>query len=63
MAHTCGRCGDDLEIPSLGEGTFTSISVTYHDDEREDWAESYCPECADEILGDAAPSGVLEVTP
>jgi hypothetical protein len=35
-------CGDLL--------TFTSVSVSYHDAGREDWAASYCPDCADEFL-------------
>lgn len=58
MSGECGRCCSEFEIPSGGEGTFTSISVSYHDDDRQDWAESYCPECADDILGDAVPADI-----
>lgn len=63
MTRACPCCGDEFQVPSLGAGTFTTISVSYHDDDRADWAESYCPACADEILADAVPDIIRGVDP
>lgn len=47
---TCSKCGDEFQVTGDDDDPFTSISVHYHDEDREKWAESYCQGCGDEIL-------------
>jgi DNA-directed RNA polymerase subunit RPC12/RpoP len=49
--YECDRCGSTYTVP--GDDKFTTITVSYHDDDREDWSESFCPECGDKLLEDA----------
>lgn len=49
---TCPTCGDEFEVPSHGKGTFITITVSFHDDDREDWSDSFCPDCADAVLAE-----------
>jgi DNA-directed RNA polymerase subunit RPC12/RpoP len=46
--YKCERCGAEYTVP--GEDPFTTITVSYHDDDREDFAESFCQDCGDELL-------------
>lgn len=47
--YECGVCGDTYEVGANGD-PFTTITVSYHDDGREDFAESVCQDCGDELL-------------
>ncbi|QRY26392.1 hypothetical protein [Halobacterium sp. BOL4-2] len=49
---TCPRCGAEYEYGHDGDDSFTSVSVTYHDDDRDDFAASICQDCGDELLAD-----------
>jgi len=49
---TCKLCGAEFVYGFDGDDPFTSISVSYHDAEREDFAESICQDCGDELLAD-----------
>jgi len=49
---TCPRCGSKFEYGHDGDDPFTSVSVNYHDDDRDDFAESFCQDCGDELLAD-----------
>jgi hypothetical protein len=51
MPYTCDRCGDAYEVGVDGDA-FTSISVSYHDDERDDFAASFCQDCGDDLLAE-----------
>jgi len=51
---TCERCGDRFVFGHDGDDPFTSISVSYHDDDREDFAISVCADCGDDLIGEAA---------
>lgn len=50
----CSKCGASIRDACGELLTFTSVSVSYHDEDhdedRDDWAASYCPDCADEFL-------------
>lgn len=50
---TCQRCGETYLIDGKQNGEFTTITVSYHDSEREDFSESVCADCGDELLADA----------
>lgn len=50
-SHTCDRCGEEYDV-GVGGDPFTSISVSYHDDDRQDFAVSFCQECGDDVLED-----------
>jgi hypothetical protein len=47
----CELCGETFEI-GVDSDPFTSVSVSHHDDTREDFAESLCQDCGDELLAD-----------
>lgn len=49
--YDCSRCGSTYEVGVDGD-SFTTVTVSYHDDDREDFAISFCPECGDELLED-----------
>ncbi|MDL0133547.1 hypothetical protein [Halobacterium salinarum] len=49
--YECTRCGSEYEAGHGGD-PFTSVSVSYHDEDREDFAVSFCQECGDELLAD-----------
>jgi len=49
--YECQRCGGTYEVAANGD-PFTTITVSYHDNDREDFAESVCQECGDELLAD-----------
>jgi len=49
---TCPRCGDTFVYGHDGDDPFTSVSVSHHDDSREDFAISVCQDCGDEVLDD-----------
>jgi len=57
----CANCGDEFEVPSSGRGTFTSVSVSYHDDDRTDWAESFCQQCGDDLLAELEDVALSEI--
>ena len=49
----CSECGVHYDdAGSLSDDKFTSISVSFHDDSRDDFADSFCQSCADDILSD-----------
>lgn len=50
--RTCQRCGEEYIVGAGYEGEFTTITVSYHDEERTDWSESVCADCGDELLDD-----------
>ena len=50
-SFTCDRCNEEFEVAVDGD-PFTSISVSYHDDDRKDFAVSFCQQCGDEVLED-----------
>ena len=52
---TCQLCGSEYSTAAdLGpdDETFTTITVSYHDEDREDFAESVCQDCGDRLLAD-----------
>lgn len=49
--YECQRCGATYEVGVDGD-PFTTITVSYHDDARTDFAESVCQDCGDELLED-----------
>ena len=49
---TCEICGDEFVFGHDGDDPFTSISVSYHDDGRDDFSESVCQPCGDDLLAD-----------
>jgi hypothetical protein len=51
---TCERCGSEFVFGHDGDDPFTSVSVSYHDAERIDFAASFCQECGDELLTELA---------
>lgn len=57
--YTCQLCGSEYSTGAGGE-TFTTITVSYHDEDREDFAESVCQDCGDRLLADVIDE--LEVT-
>jgi hypothetical protein len=57
--YTCQRCGDEYTIARDGDDPFTTITASFHDDDREDFSESVCQDCGDELLADVY--GALEV--
>jgi uncharacterized protein (DUF983 family) len=59
---TCQRCGDEYEFGHDGDDPFTTITVSFHDDDRGDFAESVCQSCGDELL-DEVYTALPEVTP
>ena len=48
---TCDRCGETFDLGVDGP-PFTSLSVSHHDENRDDFAESFCQSCGDELLAD-----------
>jgi DNA-directed RNA polymerase subunit RPC12/RpoP len=59
--YTCERCGKTYEVP--GEDPFTTITVSYHDDDRDDFSESVCQECGDELLAPIVAEVVVDDQP
>lgn len=49
--YTCQRCGDSYDVGVDGD-PFTTITVSYHDDDRTDFAVSFCADCGDDLLED-----------
>ena len=49
---TCDMCGDEFVFGHDGKDPFTSVSVSYHDEARDDFAASVCQPCGDELLSD-----------
>jgi len=47
--YTCERCGASYAVGRDGD-PFTTITVSYHDDSREDVAKSVCQPCGDAVL-------------
>ena len=48
---TCSRCGSTYDLGVDGP-PFTSVSVSHHDDDRDDFAASFCQACGDELLAE-----------
>jgi len=47
--YECEVCGDKYTVGVDGD-PFTTLTVSYHDDDRVDWSESVCQDCGDELL-------------
>lgn len=47
----CTRCGDEIQT-GVDAPPFTSVSVHFHDDTRENFAEAFCQACGDDVLAD-----------
>jgi len=49
--YDCQHCGATYEVGPDGD-SFTTITVSYHDEDRIDFSESVCQDCGDELLED-----------
>lgn len=49
---TCEKCGDEFVFGHDGDDPFTSVSVSFHNGDRDNFALSVCQECGDEMLDD-----------
>ena len=58
---TCGVCGDTYVFGHDGDDPFTTITVSFHDDERADFSHSVCQECGDRLLSDVYDEVLPEV--
>lgn len=47
---TCQVCGSEYRVGAGFDGEFTTITVSYHDSDRDDWSESVCADCGDDLL-------------
>jgi hypothetical protein len=50
--RSCQLCGETYLVDGKSNGEFTTITVSYHDNERTDFSESVCADCGDELLAD-----------